>query len=65
MILSTCEYTRTYWSVYHVLLFATSSVVYGEGLSSSKGAYSLDFGRGKKGHKEKKIERELANETSW
>ena len=54
MILSTCEYTRMHWSVYHVLLFATSSVVYGEGLSSSKEAYSFDFGKGKKGHKERK-----------
>ncbi len=54
MILSACEYTRMYWLVYHVLLFATSSVLYCEGLSSSKEAYSLYFALGKKGHKEKR-----------
>jgi hypothetical protein len=43
-----------YWLVYHVLLFATSSVLYCEGLSSSKEAYSLYFALGKKGHKEKR-----------
>lgn len=57
MILSTCEYTRTYWSVYHVLLFATSSVVYGEGLSSSKEAYSLIFLKERKDTKRKNRER--------
>jgi hypothetical protein len=53
MILSACEYARIYWLVYHVLLFATSSVLYCEGLSSTEEAYSLYFAVGKKGHKEK------------
>jgi hypothetical protein len=43
-------------------LFATSSVLYCEGLLSTKEVYSLYFCVGKKGHEEK--ERELANGTS-
>ncbi len=62
MILSTCECTHIDWLVYHVLLFATSSVLYCEGLLSTKEVYSLYFCVGKKGHEEK--ERELANGTS-
>lgn len=62
MILSACEYTRMHRLVYHVLLFATSSVLYFEGLSSTIEVYSLYFAVRKKEYKEK--ERELANETS-
>jgi hypothetical protein len=53
-----------HWLVYHVLLFATSSAVYCEGLSSTKEAYSFYFAIEKERIQSEREERELANETS-
>jgi hypothetical protein len=46
-------HSSMYWLVYHVLLFATSSALYCEGLSSTKAAYLLHFCIRKKGHKKR------------
>ncbi len=57
MILSACEYTRIHRLVYHVLLFATSFVLYFEGLSSTIEVYSLYFAVRKKERTQRERER--------